>query len=164
MDSSEDTGPAPEAPAPRWFQRVLPTTLVGAAVVGLVALVVPAFQDQVALSVSHRPQSYVELYFARAAGSGPQVVCARRGGSVRVRFTVASHLDRPQAVAYRAAVDPSAGAASTRRASGSVPLTPGASHEVRRSFRVPRGDAYTVSVRLPALDQRLHAHCPGAGS
>ena len=161
MDTTDDTSPAPDAPAAaRWFQRVLPTTLLGVAVSGLAVLTVPGFRDQVELSVSRQPQPFVELYFAQPDPRDAQVVCARSGGSVRVRFVLTSHLVREEAIDYRVSVLPES-ATRAQREKGSVPVAPGASREVRTSFTVPSGQAYTVSVRLPALDQRLRAHCTG---
>jgi hypothetical protein len=164
---SADTEPQQDAPeqqtadAPRWFQRVLPVTGLVIAVIALAALAVPAFRDQVKLSVSRQPQPYVELYFARSVGPVAQVVCQRRGSAVGVRFVVASHLERSQAVAYRVSVDPASKGRRTLRKAGSAHTFPNKPTEVRKVFALPRGTAYTVSVTLPALDQQLRAHCSG---
>ena len=170
MDSA-DTEPQQDAPeqhapaAPRWFQRVLPVTAIAVGLVALATLVVPAFRDQVELSVSRRPQPYVELYFARTPSPATaQAVCTRRGSSVRVQFVVASHLQREQTVAWRIAVAPDAKGARVQHRAGSVRTSPATSTEVRKAFTVPRRKGYTVSVRLPALDQQLRARCPGRHS
>jgi hypothetical protein len=162
VDTPDQTGPAPDAPpATRWFQRVLPTTALGLAILGLAVLVVPGFRDQVELSVSRQPQPFVELYFAQPAPHLPQVVCARHGDSARVRFALTSHLQRAQAVDYRVAVAPSLRGARTQREQGTVRVVPGESRDVTTSFTLRRGTGYTVSVRLPGLDQQLQARCPG---
>ena len=161
VSSPDETALEADAPpAPRWFQRVLPVTGLLVALVVLAALVSPAFRDEVALSTSRQSQSYVELYFARSAAPNGQAVCAGNGKSARVRFVIASHLEERQAVAFRVALDPDAKGKRTHRRVGSVRVTPGAAFEVRKSFARPRR-GYTVSVRLPAFDQELRAHCPG---
>jgi hypothetical protein len=153
---------APE-PNARWFQRVLPVTALAVALIGVAALLFPTFRDQVELSMSRQSQPYVELYFHRRAGKAAQVVCTTKGSTARVRFVVASHLDKRQAVAYRVSLVPTAKGAKAQRKAGSVRVTPSTAVEVRTSFVRPR-QGYTVSVRLPALDQQLRAHCPGRPS
>ena len=169
MDSTEteqhEDAPEAETPdAPRWYQRVLPVSAAAVALVALVALVVPAFRDQVALSVSRQSQPYVELYFARSTAPNGQAVCTRKGSAVLVRFVIASHLERRQAVAYRVAVDPVGKRSRPMRKAGSLRVTPGTTPEVRASFVVPRRQGYTVSVALPVFDQALRARCPGRTS
>jgi hypothetical protein len=163
VDTRDEISPTPDAPpAYRWFQRVLPTTILGIALIGLAGLVVPGFREQVELSVSRQPQPFVELYFPTPSRPGPQVICARESdGTVAVSFVVVSHLVRTQALDYHVSVDPQAERASTRRAVGSVRATPGAIHEVRSRFALPARAAYTVSVTLPTLDQQIRARCPG---
>jgi hypothetical protein len=138
-------------------------TAIAVALIALAALVSPAFRDQVELSTSRQAQPYVELYFARSASSTGQAVCTTKGAAARVRFVVGSHLDKRQGVAYRVSVDPAAKGQRTQRKAGSARVTPGTSVQVTKAFSVPRG-GYTVSVRLPALDQQLRAHCPGRRS
>lgn len=154
MDSPEGT---PAAPTP-WHQRVLPVTLVGLVVVLLGALLVPAVRHQLDLSVTRKPAQYVELYFARAS-SGSQAVCTRKGTSIRVRFVIESHLEGRRAVKYRVAMDPSTKGLPTRRAAGSAEVSPGKTHQVKKSFTLVSHEGYVVSVVLPALGQRLRAHC-----
>jgi hypothetical protein len=153
---------APEQKA-RWFQRVLPVTALAVVLIGVAALLIPTFRDQVELSTSRQSQSYVELYFHRTGGKAAQVMCTTKGSTVRVRFVVASHLDKRQALAYRVLLVPTAKGAKAQRKAGSVRVTPGTAVEVGTSFVRPR-KGYTVSVRLPALDQQLRAHCPGQRS
>lgn len=143
-----------EQARPRWWQRVLPVTGLVLAVLALAALVLPGFRDQVALSASHRPEPYVELYFARAA-DGTQLVCTSRGPTAHVRFAVASHLDDTRDLAYVVTVD-----GTTRR--GSTSVAPGETAQVRRTF--DRHGAYDVSVLLPASGDELSAHCGGGRS
>lgn len=162
-----DAEPQQDAPeqqqpdAPRWFQRVLPVTGLVIAVIALAALVVPAFRDEVKASVSRQSQQYVELYFARSVGPVAQIVCQRRGSAVGVRFVIASHLERSQAVAYRVAVDPTGKGQRTLRRAGSARTFPKKPTEVKTVFTLPRGAGYTVSVSLPALGQQLRARCSG---
>lgn len=166
MDSHDTDAPdrgADAKPAPRWFERVLPMTALGVAAVGIAALLIPGLGDQAALSTSRQPQPYVELYFAHSSAPNGQAVCTAKGAKAYVRFVVDSHLEERQAVAYRVVLAPAAKGAKTLREAGSVRVTPGTRAAVTRTFARPRG-AYTVSVRLPALDQQLRAHCPGRRS
>ena len=160
---SHDTDAPDSRPAPRWFERVLPMTALGVAVVGLAALLIPGLGDQAALSASRQPQPYVELYFAHSAAANGQAVCTAKGSKAYVRFVVGSHLEKRQAVAYRVVLTPVSKGVKAARAVGSVRVTPGTQAAVTKTFARPRG-AYTVSVRLPALDQQLRAHCPGRRS
>ncbi len=160
---SPETTPEQDATAPRWFQRVLPVTALGVALIGVVALLVPAFREQVELSTSQQSQPYVELYFQHTAGKTAQAVCTAKGTSAQVRFVVASHLQKREAVAYRISMGPTAKGAKAQRRAGAVRVTPGTAVEVRKSFALPR-KGYTVSVSLPALGQQLRAHCPGRRS
>jgi len=159
----QQSAPEQETPdaAPRWFQRVLPVTGLVILVLVLATLLVPSFRDQVKLSVSRQSQPYVELYFARSAGPVAQIVCQRRGPAVGVRFTIASYLERAQAVAYRVSVDPVGKGQRALRRAGSARTFPGKPTEVRKVIALPRGTAYTVSVSLPAFGQQLRAHCSG---
>ena len=160
MDTPE-TPPEDAPAASRWFQRVLPLSAVVAVLIALAALVSPAFRDQVELSTSRKAQPFVALYFARTT-DGAQVVCSRKGRSVRVLFDVASHLEKQQRLAYRVSV--TAKGTKAQRKAGSVQPAPGATTQVQKSFALPRNAGYTVSVRLPALDQQLRAHCSGRHS
>lgn len=135
-----------EGARPRWYQRVLPVTALAVALLALATLAVPGFRDQVRLSASHQREPYVELYFARAA-DGTQLVCTSR-----VRFTIASHLDRASDLAYEVTVD-----GTTR--TGTASVAPGESVDVDEA--VAHRGAYDVAVLLPASGDRLRAHCPG---
>ena len=143
-----------ESARPRWWQRVLPVTALALALIALAALAVPGFRDQVALSASHEPEPYVELYFARAA-DGTQLVCTGDKRRVDVRFAITSHLDRASDVAYRVTVD---GVTRT----GTTSVEPGRTAAVHEA--VAHRGAYDVSVRLPASGDKLSAHCPGGRS
>jgi hypothetical protein len=163
QDAAEQESPRSE-PAPRWFQRVLPVSGLVLLVIALAALAVPAFRDQVKLSISRQQQPYVELYFARQTGPVAQAVCIRRGSTVGVRFVIASHLERSQAVAYRVSVDPVAKGQRTLRKAGTAHTFPKKYVEVRKAFTLPRRGGYTLTVNLTALDQQLRAHCAGQRS
>jgi hypothetical protein len=161
----QQAAPEPETPAARrWFQRVLPVTGLALLLVALAALIVPAFRDQVKLSISRQTQPYVELYFARRTGPVAQAVCLRQGSTVGVRFVIASHLHQSQTVAYRVTVDPATKGRRTLRKAGSTHTTPDTPREVRKTFSLPGRAPYTLTVSLPALDQQLRAHCPGTRS
>lgn len=165
MDSTDDTSPiSAESTTPRWFQRVLPVLAIGVAVVALAALLVPAVRDELALSTSRQPERYVALYFPRSATTGAPVTCVHRGGKVRVRFAVASHLERRAAVAYRVTVNPYEKGLRLRSRTGATPVSPSTTVLTRERLALPRGRGYTVSVSLPAFDQRLRAHCRGRSS
>ena len=66
-------------------------------------------------------------------------------------------------MAYRVSVNPQKkgrpGAGLARRR-----CHPGTTFLARERLTLPRGLGYTVSVSLPALDQRLRAHCRGRSS
>jgi hypothetical protein len=161
----QQADPEQGTPAPRrWFERVLPVTGLALLVIALAALVVPAFRDQVKLSISRQDEPYVELYFARRTGPVAQVVCLRRGSTVGVRFVIASHLEKTRRVAYRVTLDPAAKGRRTLHKAGSAGTTPGTPREVRTTFTLPKREPYTLTVTLPARRQQLRAHCAGARS
>jgi hypothetical protein len=159
VDTPDQTGPDSATPTPRWFQRVLPTSVLGVLVLVLATLLVPGVRQQVSLSTSHRPEPYVELYFARPS-SGHHVACVRRGKTVKVGFVIASHLERRQTIAYRATVRRSGHGSRVLHNAGATRVTPGTTRTVRPTFALRPGHAYTVTVRLPALHQQLRARCP----
>ncbi len=156
--------PETPAPAPRWFQRVLPVTGLAIVLVALAALVVPAFRDQVELSTSRQSEPYVELYFAHSAAPDGQAVCtAKAGKAVRaLRHRQPPREGAAGGLPGRGRPD-RPGREDLARASQSVRVAPGASATVTKVFALPR-KGYTVSVSLPALDQQLRAHCPGQRS
>ncbi len=151
----------PVHPAPRWFQRVVPTTVLGLALLGTAVLLAPGFRHQVELSVTRRPQRFLELYFPRPSPAGPQRVCGRDGSAVRVAFTVTSHLQRRRALRYVVRVSPQR--REDRSLRGVVRVSPGQAVTVRRSVPTPRAP-YAVDVRLAGYDERLHARCGGGRS
>jgi hypothetical protein len=143
-----------EEARPRWFQRVLPVTGLVLAVLALAALAIPGFRDQVALSASHRPEPYVELYFARAV-DGTQLVCTSSKGAADVRFAIASHLDDTRDLAYVVTVD-----GANRK--GTTSVEPGKTAVVHETL--DHQGPYDVSVLLPASGDKLSAHCAGGHS
>jgi len=144
----------------RWHHRVVPVTGIVLALLAVAALVSPGFRDQVVLSTSRQPQPFVELFFtqtAQYADAGSR--CVRDGDSLGVAFTVASHLEAPDSLAFQVSVDPARDEGIQR---GVVDLDPGESRDVRTWVTAPDDRAQTVTVRLPDLDQELRARCPAA--
>jgi len=158
-DTTSEIRAAGQGPEPRWFQRVLPVVATAVALVALGAVLSPGFRHELELSTSRQPQPFVELSFPNAA-SGAHDGCARTVASVGTRFALTGHLTEPRRLAYRVSVTPSGGSIHTQHAYGSIRLARGDSREVRVMFPVRPTRAYTVSVRLPELGQRLLAHCP----
>ena len=137
--------------APRWWQRVLPVTVLVIVVVAVAALLVPGVRDQIALSATHRPQQYVELSFSRGP-SGMVQTCTGTPHRVRVSFAVTSHLEQSRSIDFTIT------AGSTTR-TGTVDVEPGQTVVVDRALG-DLGRRYLVSVELPELDQQIHAQCP----
>ena len=143
---------------PRWFQRALPVTGLVLLLVGLAALLLPAVRDQVAVSTTRQDQPYVELFFTQTRPVEDSM-CGRAGPG-EVRFTVASHLEEQRRLAYRVVVAPADGEPRTTR--GTLRVAPGDIRRVRAQLLTPTTQDYTLTVRLPALDQQIRAHCSGA--
>ncbi|MBZ5737662.1 hypothetical protein [Nocardioides mangrovi] len=141
--------------APRWWQRVLPVTVLVVVVVAVAAVLLPGVRDQLRLSATHEPQRYVELGFARSA-TGTLEVCSAAGRDAHATFTVTSHLADARDLAYVVT------AGGVRR-TGTVTVDPGRSVTVDETLR-GAGRRYQLDVRLPDLDQRVHAACPGQWS
>ena len=137
----------------RWMRlpRALPVIALVLALVALGSQLSSGFRHQLVLSTTHQPQPYVELYFAQTPPERP-TTCARARGTARVSFEVASHLAGRRSLAYEVTVN---GATQT----GWVAVTPGQAATVTSAFPGVGGDAYELSVRLPELDQQLHARC-----
>lgn len=145
MTSTDPTAP--------WHRRVVPVTGVALVAMALAALLVPGVRDQLALSATHQPEPYVELYFARTA-HGYDRPCTSTEGKVDVGFAVHSHLPDTQGLRYVVKV-------GERRSTGSVSLRPGEVVETTALLPHPDG-RYDVTVRLLGTDQSLAAHCGGA--
>lgn len=145
----------------RWYQRVLPVTVLATALVGLAALLVPAVRDQIELSATHRPEPYVALYFSRTTTG--QLVCAGDGDTTRVAVTVESHLAHAAQVRWIIGVGPAGGQRLTAVRRGTLALDAGETADlVRRLPRAARAQA--VRVVLPDLGQGLRAHCPAVAA
>ena len=139
-----------------WYRRVVPVTTLVVGVVALLALLLPGFRDQLALSGTHEDQEYVALSFARS-DDGTVATCERTGRQLRVAFVVSSALSEDADLDYVVSV-------GGRETAGAVALAPGESHGVARVLPVPRAKRYDVEVRLPGADRRILAHCGGAAS
>jgi len=146
-----------DASAP-WYLRALPVTVLLAALVAAATLLIPGFRDEVARSTTRDSQPFIEMFFPQDRTGAP-VVCTRDGENVRVRVVISSHLERRTWLGVRTSLLPANGPAAER--TGSILLSPGETAMVSHSFRRPDG-ASTVTVRLPARGQRLHARCTGA--
>ena len=140
--------------------RVVPVTTLVVAVVAALAVVVPGVRDQLALSATHETQGYVALAFPRNQ-AGKVVVCAPppagRKAEVRVGFDVGSHLEQARELRYVLTV-------GDRRHTGTVTTDPGETTRVVRTLAAPArpasaGRGWTVTVALPEVDRRIHAHC-----
>jgi hypothetical protein len=140
---------------PRWFQRALPVTGLVLLLVGLAALFLPAVRDQVAVSTTRQDQPYAELFFTQTRPVD-DAMCGRAGKG-EVRFTVASHLEKRRTLAYRVVVAPTEGEQRTTK--GTLRIKPGDTRQVRAQLLTPTTQDYTLTVRLPALDQQIRAHC-----
>jgi hypothetical protein len=162
-DSTTDPGPTTSV---RWFQRVVPVSVLGLVLIGVLALLAPPFRDQLRLSVTREPESYVDLYFAAVAPGtleGGQATCVRRGRDVVVDFVIRSHLADTEQVAYAVTVEPAKTDLRTRRGTGKVRVGPGESVSVHESMALPQRARYVVTVSLPGRQERLRARC-GAGT
>lgn len=133
---------------------MLPVIALAVGLVALLALAVPGVRDQIELSASHQPQEYVALSFARAA-DGTVPVCTSRGSEVTVRFTVESGLGAASTLPYVVT-------AGSDRRTGTVAVEPGESVDVTQVLS-PAKRRYGVTVRLPAADREIIAHCRDAG-
>jgi hypothetical protein len=145
--------------APRWYTRVLPVTGLLLAVLAVLALVLPAFRHQVALSTSRESQPFVELFLPQSASEHADVCGARNAA---VTFIVRSHLDTARKLAYRVESLVDGKATATKR--GTVRLDPGHARRLHVELPAPATGNHTVTVALPALHQLLRVHCSGAAS
>lgn len=147
-----------DPPPARWYQRAVPTTLLGVLVLLLATLLVPGLRDELALTVTRRTVPHVELYLSGPSAKAAQAGC-RRGGPVAVEFTVRSHLGEAEAVPFRVVLRPSAGPARVR--TGAVDLDGAQDAVVRTRFRVAPNEAYAVHILLPGRDEQLRLRCGG---
>ena len=156
-----DGGPAEQEHAHlRWYQRTVPVVGLVLALVTLAFFLVPGFRHQVALSTSRQPDPFVELSFTDTRNDN-QMLCTGSATTATVHFSVASHLENRQWLAFQVGVAPAGRPEESVRRSVRDLVSPG---EVRTfTEQVPRpAGAYDVIVRLPELGQRLHARCGGA--
>lgn len=138
--------------APRWYQRVLPVTVLVVVATAVAALLLPGVRDQLRLSATHEPQRYVELGFGRST-DGTLEVCSSNDKGAHAYVTLTSHL------ADRRTLDYVVTAGEVTR-TGSVTVDPGETVSVRKTL-AGTGRHYELAVELPDLDQRIHAQCPG---
>jgi hypothetical protein len=136
-----------------WFRRVVPVTALAVGLVAVLALLLPGFRHQLALSATHEPQRYVGLAFGRSA-AGTVMTCSRAAGDARVAFDVTSHLEDSLDVRFLLTV-------AGHRRTGSVTVAPGETVHVTRVVERLRRTAYEVHVALPGEDREVFAHCGG---
>jgi len=144
-----------------WYLRVVPTTALALVVLGALVLLVPGVRDQVRLSVSRQSQGVVELYFPTPV-EGTEQACLRHGADVRVGFVLVSHLDHPERMGYRVALDPDARGARTVSHGAGLLTQPGTARTPVTRLAAPRTGGFTVSVSLPSQGEQIHVHCAGA--
>jgi hypothetical protein len=123
-----------------------------------VALVVsPSLRRQLDLSLTRRPEPYVDLYFADVAAARS---CRAADGTTSVLVSVASHLAVPRRLRYVARLVPAGRPrhASTHRRTGLIATTPGQVSTFTTTLPVPRS-AYGVRIALAGLPQQLLVHC-----
>ena len=140
-------------PSPRWWQRVVPVTLLAVVAVAA-ALSLMDLGDELELSTSRRPQPFLELALTRT----PEKACGPRVG-----FEVTSHLEESRRIPWTVTVDPSGEERATVVARGAVRLPAGGVRSaVARVVAPPR--PYDVVVRLQDRPELLRVHCQGAGA
>lgn len=153
MEPARPGGPPPVP----WYQRAVPTTLLGVLVLLLATLLVPGLRDELALTVTRRTVPHVELYLSGPSAKAAQDGCRRRGDTVAVEFTVRNHLGGAEVVPFRVVLRPSAGPARVR--TGAVDLDGAQDAVVRARFRGAPNEAYAVHILLPGRDERLRLQC-----
>jgi hypothetical protein len=158
-----DEGPAEQEHAPeqlQWYQRTVPVVGLVVALVVLAFFLVPGFRHQVALSTSRQPDPFVELSFTDTR-NGNQMLCTGSSAAATVHFSVTSHLENRQWLAFQVEVAPAGRPADAVRRTVRDLVSPGDTRAFTQRLPRPAG-AYDVTVRLPELGQRLHARCGGA--
>lgn len=144
---------------PRWYERVVTTTLLGVVALTLAVLLVPGLRDQLALTATRREVPRIELWFSGPTEKAVRDGCRERGAA-RVEFTVRSHGDGPKTVPFRVLLVRDGQRARVR--SGAVNLAEGDAAVVRQRFRLAAGQPYSVRVTLPGRPERLHLVCGAA--
>jgi hypothetical protein len=152
VEPGEPGGPS----RPRWYERVVTTTLLGVVALTLAVLLVPGLRDQLALTATRREVPRIELWFSGPTERAVLEGCRDRG-AVRVEFTVRSHVDGPVTVPFRVLLMRDGQRARVR--SGALDLAEGDAAVVRHRFRLGAGQPYSVRVTLPGRPERLHLRC-----
>ena len=152
-----------QGPRTRWWQRTLPVVGVVVVLLAVASLLSSTVREQIGLSASRKPTSYVELFFATANArpGGVEVACRTSGRQAAYSFALVSHLQRRTSVDYRVSVQPlKKGAFRAKRTERALPVSPGRTVLVRHRLGVPASKAYVVTVTLPGFDdQTIRARC-----
>jgi hypothetical protein len=142
-----------------WWRRVVPVCAAVLVVAAVAVALVPPLREELLLSASHRPASYVEMAFT-PDGGGQVQPCTRTRAGVEVRFSVAGHGEDVGDRTWRIRVmDPQGGRTPDAMVSGTVRLPQDDPVGVRRLVKGWPGGPYDVLVTLPGTSQRLVAHC-----
>jgi hypothetical protein len=141
---AQQSGP----PSPRWWQRVVPVSLLALVVVGA-ALGLLDMGDEIELSTSRKPQPFLELALSRS----PDKACGRK-----VTFEVTSHLQGSRRIPWTVTVDPAGPERATVTARGAVRLPAGGARSATARVAAPPRP-YDVVVRLPDRPELLRVHC-----
>ena len=154
MPGESRTGASEGSVAPRWWQRALPLTVVGA-VAAAAVVVLGGSSDEIRLSTSRQEQPFVELGLTRA----PDQVC--RADRARVRYAVTSHLADPAPLTLRVAVDPAREGRKGAARERTLTIAPEATVSLRAALPTPRRGAYDVVVTVQDRPETLRVHCKG---
>ena len=163
------TSPSTTRPHRARRDRRPPPTLVvagvGAAVVALAGLLVPAAGHELGLSLSRQPGTWTELYFTDAGSASGGTGCRVEAGEVATRFTLVSHEASARELDYRVVVRPADGGASDDIATeDTVSVGAGGTATVSASLRAASDGEQRVVVTVPSTGAEITARCGGAGS
>lgn len=163
------TSPSTAGPTRAHRARRPPPTLVvaavGAVVVALVGLLVPAVGHQLGLSLSRQPGTWTALYFTGAGSSSGAAGCSVDAGEVTTRFTLVSHEGDTRDVDYRVVVRPVGDAAATGVVrEGTRAVAPGETATVTTSVPTASSRDQQVVVTLPDTGAQITARCQGGAS
>lgn len=151
----------PRRRSARWWQRatgVLPVTIVLALALGVSAFLVPSVREQLRLSTTRIPESYVALYAEKGTTTSVDTACVARDRRVPVLFYLRPHGNAPASISYEVTLRSAAhvfdtvnGSVRTAGYAGAIPL--------RQVLKAPPGRGWVITVRLTRTGQTLALHC-----